>query len=166
MCDYSLCGIPNRLAIEGEELVVHRFRTGSLGLASPADLQMRERLRGAALGTTFWQRLKSGLKSYLTESDPSATAPAVCIPPGARLVVMGIPGELQRLCGVSQEEDAVFTQISAEVNRYRDAVRFRNGCQIRLQDLREGLHVRVLSLSCTPELPPAASAVGSLFLVS
>jgi hypothetical protein len=64
MCDYSLCGIPNRLAIEGEELVVHRFRTGSLGLASPADLQMRERLRGAALGTTFWQRLKSGLKSY------------------------------------------------------------------------------------------------------
>ena len=34
MCDYSLTGIPNRLAVEGEELVVHRFRTGSLGLAS------------------------------------------------------------------------------------------------------------------------------------
>jgi hypothetical protein len=31
MCDYSLAGIPNRLAIEGEQLVVHQFSTGSLG---------------------------------------------------------------------------------------------------------------------------------------
>jgi hypothetical protein len=35
MCDYSLAGVPNRLAVEGEELVVHRFPTGALGLASP-----------------------------------------------------------------------------------------------------------------------------------
>jgi hypothetical protein len=34
MCDYSLAGIPNRLAVEGEELVVHPFPTGALGLAS------------------------------------------------------------------------------------------------------------------------------------
>ena len=36
MCDYSLAGIPNRLAVEGEELVVHPFPTGALRLASPA----------------------------------------------------------------------------------------------------------------------------------
>jgi hypothetical protein len=35
MCDYSLAGIPNRLAVEGEQLIVHRFSTGTLGLASP-----------------------------------------------------------------------------------------------------------------------------------
>ena len=35
MCDYSLAGVPNRLAVEGEQLVVHRFSTGSVGLASP-----------------------------------------------------------------------------------------------------------------------------------
>jgi hypothetical protein len=28
MCDYSLAGVPNRLAVEGEELVVHRFPNG------------------------------------------------------------------------------------------------------------------------------------------
>ncbi len=28
MCDYSLMSIPNRLASEGEELVVHWFETG------------------------------------------------------------------------------------------------------------------------------------------
>ena len=28
MCDYSLHSIQTRLAVEGEELVVHRFATG------------------------------------------------------------------------------------------------------------------------------------------
>jgi hypothetical protein len=36
MCDYALMGVPNRLATEGEDLLVHRFRTRSIGLtASP-----------------------------------------------------------------------------------------------------------------------------------
>ena len=35
MCDYSLQGLPNRLAGEGEQLVTHRFPTQSIGLASP-----------------------------------------------------------------------------------------------------------------------------------
>lgn len=39
MCDYSLFTMPNRLAAEGEELVVHRFPTG---LTSPADLRRME----------------------------------------------------------------------------------------------------------------------------
>ncbi len=34
MCDYSLMTLPNRSAIFGEELVVHRFESGVLGLAS------------------------------------------------------------------------------------------------------------------------------------
>jgi hypothetical protein len=28
MCDYSLEGLPNRLAVRGEQLVTHRFVTG------------------------------------------------------------------------------------------------------------------------------------------
>ena len=38
MCDYSLYSLRNRLASEREQLVVHRFQTGSVGLASPSDL--------------------------------------------------------------------------------------------------------------------------------
>ena len=37
MCDYSLMMIPNRFAIEGEELVAHCFQSGSLGLVSRFD---------------------------------------------------------------------------------------------------------------------------------
>ena len=39
MCDYPLHGIPNRLAQEGEVLVVHRFDSGSKGLTSPEYLK-------------------------------------------------------------------------------------------------------------------------------
>ena len=39
MCDYSLQGIRNRLAEQGEILVVHRFQTGSKGRTSPRYLQ-------------------------------------------------------------------------------------------------------------------------------
>lgn len=155
MCDYSLCGIPNRLAVEGEELVVHRFLTGSMGLASVGDLQVCKRLREAAPRKTFWE----SVKSFFEGPDQSAAAPAVCIPPGAQLMVRDIPADLQRRHGVSPEESAAFTQISAEFNNYRDAIRFQSGCQVRLQDLHEGIHVQVLSLSGTPEDRPVETAM-------
>jgi hypothetical protein len=163
MCDYSLCGIPNRLANEGEVLVVHRFRTGSVGLASLTDLQLCEQLKVATSRKTFWQSLKSDLKDCLTGPDQSATTPAVCVPPGAQLIVKGIPSDLQKGCHLSHQEDAVFIQISAEVNTYRDAVRFHNGRQVRLQDLREGMHVQVLSLcGATGFTSPTSKVVNSL----
>src|SRR5437773_4990783 len=73
MCDYSLAGVPNRLAVEGEQLVVHRFSTGSVGLASPC----------------------SSLSSKET--------PAVCIPPGARLRLRDIPQALQLGLNATEE---------------------------------------------------------------
>jgi hypothetical protein len=70
MCDYSLAGIPNRLAVEGEELVVHRFPTNSMGLASPC-------------ASVSWWSAKQN--------------PAVCVPPGARLILHDVPERLQHL---------------------------------------------------------------------
>ena len=146
MCDYSLCGIPNRLAIEGEELVVHRFSTGSMGLASVADLQVYEQIKKDAPRKTFWQ----SLRSLFEELDQSGAAPAVCIPPGAHLILRNIPVDVQRRCCVSHEEAALFTQTSADFNSYRDAVRFHSGCEVRLQELCEGIQVQVLSLENLP----------------
>ena len=72
---------------------------------------------------------------------------AVCVPPGAHLRVWDIPEDLQREIDVRRTEEVTFTQISASPFRYRDALRFRNGCQILLQRLEEGQRIRVLSLS-------------------
>jgi hypothetical protein len=57
MCDYSLMAIPNRLAVSGEELVVHKFEEGSVGLASPCDLRKRQEYRKVQ-SHGFWARLK------------------------------------------------------------------------------------------------------------
>jgi hypothetical protein len=158
MCDYSLCGIPNRLAAEGEELVVYRFSTGSIGMASLADLRVCEQIKKAVPRKTFLQRVKA----FFEQPSQVATPPAVCIPPGARLIVRNIPSDLQRRFRISQEEAAVFSQLSSEFNRYRDALRFRGDCEVRLQDLREGMPVEVLSLESASEYTLPAVTVESL----
>ena len=146
MCDYSLMAIPNRLAVSGEELIVHRFEAGSVGLASAFDLRRRQEYRKVQ-SPWFWPKLKE----FFNPPDTPAI-PAVCIPPGARLLVRDIPAELQRECRVQRHtEEAVFTQITAAVNAFRDAVRFQNGSEVLLQRFAEGQRVRVLTLSSAEE---------------
>jgi hypothetical protein len=137
--------VPNRLAQEGEELVAHRFPTGSLGLASPADL--KRAVTPARVRRTWW----GSFKEFFSPSQVPPV-PAVCIPPGSRLELQDIPVRLQRDLGVGAVEMVTFTQISPAANSYRDAVRFSNGREVRLQELREGQHVRVLDLSMAEEL--------------
>jgi hypothetical protein len=146
MCDYSLMAVPNRLAREGEELVSHRFPTGSLGLAAPDDIK-----RAAAPKSPAKRGFWCAVKEFF---NPPRTTPvcAVCIPPGAHLRLRDIPVRLQHEFGVGQVEEVTFTQITAAVNSYRDAVRFRNGREVRLQELREGQSVQVLDLSAAEDL--------------
>ena len=60
MCDYSLLAIPNRLAVSGEELIVHRFEAGSVGLASALDLRKRQDAESKDMGSG------RSLSSFLT----------------------------------------------------------------------------------------------------
>jgi hypothetical protein len=145
MCDYSLMCVPNRLAQEGEDLVAHRFPTGSLGLASPADLK---RVATPPPGRQSWWR---AIQEFFNPPRIPPVA-AVCIPPGSRLELQDIPVRLQRDLGVGAHEMVTFTQISPAANSYRDAVRFSNGREVRLQELREGQRVRVLDLTMAEEL--------------
>jgi hypothetical protein len=138
--------VPNRLAREGEELISHRFPTGSLGLASPADLK-RAANHAVPARRTFWSTLREFFNPPRSEA-----VPAVCIPPGARLELRDIPARLQHEIGVAPVETVTFTQITAAVNSYRDAVRFENGREVRLQELREGQRVKVLDLSVSEPL--------------
>lgn len=159
MCDYSLMAVPNRLAAEGEDLVAHRFPTGSMGLASPRDLR-RIGSPPSAQPRGFWATLRSFF-------DPPKAEPvaAVCIPPGARLRLSDIPSRLQHELGVGPAEEVAFTQITAAVNSYRDAVRFQNGREIRLQELREGQRVTVLDLSLAEPFSPVREDIEAVFRV-
>jgi hypothetical protein len=96
---YSLMGVPNRLACEGEDLVVYEFRTGSRGLTpgtlmTNTDTQKRYERFGVV------KRLFGNL-----EPEPVA----VYIPPGARLLLGDISEDVQRSCGVGSSEEVTFT---------------------------------------------------------
>ena len=136
MCDYSLHGIPNRLAQEGEVLLVHRFYSGSKGLTSPEYLRPPAQPKG----------LIPMLKSFFAFPGQSKAC-AVCVPDGAKLMLCGIPPGLQEAHGLSADEAVTFRQLSAEAQTYRDAVEFRNGMRVRLQELEDGQRLEVLTLS-------------------
>jgi hypothetical protein len=127
MCDYSLAHFPNRLAVEGEQLVVHRFAAQTLGLA-PA---------------------RCGWKQLLFPSRLTA----VCVPPGARLRLHDMPQVLQRRLGVGAVEEVTFIEQSLEASTFRDGVRFANGREILLQQLTCGRRAEVLSLGGGDEEP-------------
>lgn len=146
MCDYSLMALPNRLAVCGDELVVHRFELGSLGLASAADvLRLKQERQNMSPNVTFLEKLK---KWFYPPVPAQCTA--VCIPPGARLLLRDIPEKMQQVfCLSSPVQEVTFTQIGTV--GFRDAVRFPNGTEVLLQRLTEGQRVRVIALSAEDE---------------
>jgi hypothetical protein len=154
MCDYSLHAVPNRLAVGGEELVTYRFPTRSIGLASPLELQRATLMKQecAQAYKSWWQAVKSFLKPL-----PELPITAVCIPPGARLVISDIPDALREQLTVEAREDVIFTQRSASEWEYRDAVRFRDGRELGLQQLPTGLRVRVISVEGSETMPEPSS---------
>lgn len=140
MCDYSLYTIQNRLAEEGEELILHKFETGTLGFASASDfsragslntrsryfLGQYEGLVGTAAYSTVHGDLRSSRNSLITERHSTNCADT---PPHR------------------PKEIALFTEVSDRSYSYRDALLPPNGTRVLLQDLPAGLHALVLSLS-------------------
>src|SRR5260370_20357752 len=105
MCDYSLMSIPNRLAVEGEDVVTYRFHSGSIGFASESDVR---RMAGSndprARGHWF------SPKSYSTNSPLTEPVFAVCGPPGARLLFQDIPRQLQHNPKVASSKEGTIGQ--------------------------------------------------------
>ena len=156
MCDYSLYEFPNRLAREGEELVTYRFLSGSLGLVSPVELEnarSRESAQDKPSGSRLWEAASNHF-DLLSRSRPRALSNvcAICVPPGARLILKGISPQMQRDFGLGPEEGGKFIQTSFDVLRHRDAIQLANGRVIPLQLLGEGQRIEILSLVAVGEL--------------
>jgi hypothetical protein len=141
MCDYSLYTVKNRLACEADDLVLHRFDTGSLGFCAAAELQ-QEMDRSA---------LARGWSSFLRWLFPQKRCgmTAVCVPPGARLLILEVPKNVQAGFELAELETVEFAQLSERSFAYRDALRLPDGEAVLLQKLPEGLRVTVMAL--TPE---------------
>jgi hypothetical protein len=145
MCDYSLMMLSNRLAQAGEELIAHRFQTGSTGFVSVSEWSA---CQARTSSTQFWPWLK---EFFLSRPDP---APVVCIPPGARLRLESVSPCLRKQFDLEATEDVMFTQISADLGRYRDALCFGNGITVLLQVVPAGQRAKVLRLSSEESTQP------------
>lgn len=154
MCDYSLMGVPNRLANEGEDLVVHRFPTGTVGLTeapSPVACPSSTAKPGV------WARIREFISG--AEAQPAV---AVCIPPGTQLLLGDISEDVRQAHNIGSVEEVTFTQLTAAENTHRDAIRFLNGKQVSLQRLRDGQRVRVLQLTLPEEMVAPSLGRGSI----
>jgi len=155
MCDYSLYAIPNRLAEDGEQVVLHRFGSGTIGFASVNDVPPKE-----AECLTGWQSVCAGAKAFLLPRS-CPTVPAVCMPPGTRLLMTDIPPDVQRVHRIHSGDTVVTTEITSQSYSYRDAFLLPNGKCVLLQELPEGMEALVLStaLETHETLAPAEFAV-------
>jgi hypothetical protein len=117
-----------------------------MGLASTADLHQFKPTETPLRQMSLWSRIKSFFAEHPHRTPNTC---AVCVPPGAQLIVKNIPADLQHRWCVGPEEEVRFMQCSADVNRYRDCVQFKNQRQVLLQEMREGMCVQVVSLGGT-----------------
>ncbi len=98
-----------------------------MGLATPCEAQLHQQ--------AAWDR--TGMKPLV----------AVCIPPGAQLMLEDIPVRLRQEFSVGETEFVTFTQLGFEAYTHRDGIRFENGREVLLQRLNEYQRVRILSLA-------------------
>ncbi|MCC6589266.1 MAG: hypothetical protein IT168_21390 [Bryobacterales bacterium] len=145
MCDYSLHAQPNRLANEGERLVLYKFTGGSMGFVAQGELETYKSAVARPKFQLNWNSVKEYMRTW-TARQGKCPLTAVCIPPGARLHLEDIAPHVQRDFGVSKDEYVTFTQLGCEAYTYRDAVRFNNGKQLLLQRLAENQCATVLSM--------------------
>jgi hypothetical protein len=164
----------NRLALEGEELVAHRFGSGLIRMLSRADYRRWRAVFEApnskdssfdnSSGKTFRRALKNRLMQVLDllgllAGDPFSSGrepgPVVDLPSDALLRVYGISEKLQQQYRLSSFEDALAVEITHRLGRGRDALCFGNGVILSLQSLEEGQRVKVLYRSWKENLEPS-----------
>jgi hypothetical protein len=139
---YDTCLMPSRSVVEQEQLVVHKFPSGALGLAAATDVGGKVD-PGTHGITGFFGWLK---RNFLGVIDDSDGIPEVQVPTGTYLILKSIPGVLRNRYGLEEEEGVVLLHSSSRI-RNSIVLEFNNGAQIRLQELREGQPIEVLSFA-------------------
>jgi hypothetical protein len=135
--------IPTRLATEGQELAIHTFLNGTVGFAPPEAVRRFHKLHRVepGLGNSVARLLRRMF--HLWRATP--TVPAIYVPDGTRVILKGIPADMQTRYAVQCVEGASLVETHGSPNW----LRFTNGRQIFLRDLADGMLLEVLSLAET-----------------
>jgi hypothetical protein len=121
MCDYSLEVYKSQPAEVGEKYQLHRFPSGTMGLAVVGS--------GNAYGCPT----------------------AACLKEGSKLLVTGFSSQAQEELGIGIAEEAIFTKAAEasaalRLRAHRDAVLFSGSRMVLLQQLGGDVSITLLSL--------------------
>ena len=99
-----------------------------------------------------------GTVGMVSEKKPDEL---VCVPPGSRLMVVGVPKNLATELAISRNDFATFVT-SGVIDTYADGLRFDHhiGSEsrpINLQDILGGMRVEVMSIPIVPAEVPERS---------
>ena len=131
----SFPGTPQRLAAESEQLIVHKFPAGVMGLALKADVQRRERIRREAHQDVWWQKLRRCFQTIPGDAHPITAIS--CTNWGVHHPESNSRTSATEVRLLEEEEGAVFLHNDGEGYDI-PMLRFNNGVEIRLQELRAG----------------------------
>jgi hypothetical protein len=114
------------------------------------------RSRPAQLGERYeTQQFQSRSIGFIAPGDPST---AVCMACDTKLRLEGVPEMVQRVHGVSANENVTFIRL--DNGPHHDGVRFANGAQVTLQELGPGVKGYVYNALSSPVwMPETAEAV-------
>lgn len=123
MCDYSLEAYQSRPAAEGVDMELKRFPSSTMGFTS-----------GPA-------------KTVGPDGKEAIVDCADCVPAGAHLRLSGISERNQRAFGVGPVEDVVMVRLNLpQAHVHRDAVRFRTGRAVPLQNMDAGVTAQLVTM--------------------
>lgn len=134
---YLLHSVGNRLAREGEELVVGRLDNGSLAFVAERDLAKLERKKESIWADFF--------NCLLFRT--SANISTIRIPAGAHLFLRNVPLSVQESLGIGHSEEVIFSEISGRGYSYRGALILPNQTRVLVEDLCKGIEATVLCFS-------------------
>jgi len=181
--EYSGSRIRHRAALEGEDLVGHRFRNGTTQMVGQADferwvaIRSRSHCNGRSKKREFENRGPSEvflamLRGFVQElldfcryiafqcsGSSSEPGPVVEIPIGALLRVFEIPFSWQRQHHLAPIEDALFSDSSPTEGIHDRVLCFGNGANISWQLLPEGQRIRILRRSWEDSINPEPEPV-------
>lgn len=175
---YSLIRLRNRVALEGEELVAHRYRKGAVQMVAQSDLNRwraatsvsispargAAETRSAPQNGKSWESLCNLFRDFLRyygfnslfTSQPkrsySEPEPIVEISDDALLRVYEISPAWQQRYSLQGTEEALCVPVIQTADHTEQALCFGNGVVISWQSLREGQKIKVLRHSWTESL--------------
>jgi len=149
----SILRLHNRMAVDGDRLVTHRFPDGMISMLSRSDFEDWSRTADRSEPESAFRRFLASLKNETFPSD-GEPGPVVQVPSEALLRIFDIAPDWREQYHFDAWEDALFAGSSTSAGAPVGMLLFGNGVTVPFQSLHEAQNVTVIRDSWPESLEP------------